>query len=92
MQINRNEDGEENGAGQFGGQRDFDCALFDRAAAPHHKPELPHDDFRRAHYDHRSCYYDVRAPFKSRIPAIITVPPVFGNKASGGSEEGDNAG
>jgi len=56
-----------------------------------HKRELTHDDFRRAHYDFRRSYYDFRMTSVTPVPAELPVPSAFGNKASGGSEEGDNA-
>jgi hypothetical protein len=82
---------EQGGAGQFGSQRDFARALPDRTAVPHHKRSLPHDDFRRAHHDHWIWNDDFRAPFISRIPAIMFGPAVRGHDAPGSGEEGDNA-
>jgi hypothetical protein len=58
-------------------------------------PGLPHDDFRRTHDNYRGAHYHWRRPdddcvmmFISRVPAMSTV----GNNASGGGEEGENAG
>jgi hypothetical protein len=57
--------------------------------------ELPHDDFRRAHFDYRDAHYDWRRSdydFRMTLVTLVPVPSAFGNKTSGGSEEGDNAG
>ena len=70
--------------------------FFNRAAVTHHERELPHDDFRRAHYDFRDGHYDYRRSyydFRTTVVTPMSVPSsAFGNKTSGGREEGDNAG
>ena len=69
--------------------------FFNRAAVTHHERELPHDDDRRAHYDFRDGHYDYRRSYYDRRTTMVTpvpVPSAFGNKTSGGREEGDNAG
>jgi len=72
-------------------------AFFNQAAVTHHQRELPHDDFGRMHYDFPGFYYDFRMTSETLVsetlvPAIMSMRSAFGNKTSGRSEDGDNAG
>jgi hypothetical protein len=61
-----------------------------------------HDDNRGGHDDYGThywtCYDDFRMAFVGRVsaimpmPVIMSVPSAFGDKTSGGSEEGNNTG
>jgi hypothetical protein len=95
LPINRNQHGEENGAGRFGDQWNFAVGSLQTAWRIANM-NLPHDDFRRAQHDHRgahddwrrSDYYAFRMTFISRVP----MPSAFRNNTSGSREEGDDAG
>ena len=60
-------------------------------------PGLPHDDFRRAHDECRGAHHNYRRSdddcvmmFVSRV--FVPAPIAFRENATGGGEEGNNAG
>ena len=58
---------------------------------------FPHDDFRRAHDEFRGAHHDYRRSHDDCVMAFVSrvfVPAPFTSRedASGGGEEGDNAG
>ena len=58
-------------------------------------PGLSHDHFRRAHDEFRGMHHDYRRSDDDCVMTFVSrvsVPSAVGDKASGGGEEGDDAG